>query len=66
MSTIEKRETLIKEIHQIPDSFLDALYLHLNQLKNSHSEVKYISDEDFNTSLIEISEKYKEVWKALA
>lgn len=72
MDTLEKRENIIKEINTIPDKFLDVLSDFLNQLKEKStenlniSEKKYISDIDFEKTLKETLEKYKEVWKALA
>jgi len=72
MDTLEKRENIIKEINTIPDEFLDVLSDFLSQLKERSaepltiSEKKYISYNDFEHTLKETLEKYKEVWKALA
>ncbi|MBC8109769.1 MAG: hypothetical protein H7Y04_01775 [Verrucomicrobia bacterium] len=65
MTVQEKREILINEIQQIPEAFLDDISVFVIALKYK-SEKKNISDEDFQKALIETSQKYSEVWKALA
>jgi len=62
MTTLEKKQKLIDKIQEIPDQFIDEANNALDAIIDKERQRK----ETFDRLLTETSERYKEVWKALA
>ncbi len=62
MTILEKRQTFIKKIQEIPDDLLDKAIAFVEEI----SSKKDLNNADFEKYLKETTLKYKKVWEALA
>lgn len=63
MTQLEKKEQLVKKLQQIPERYYDDVNTLFDTILKDQEAYRR---EHFEQLLIETSEKYKVVWKALA
>lgn len=62
MTVLEKRQTLIRKIQEIPEEMLDDVEVFIDEVHKN----KDLPKADFEKFLEQTNLKYKKVWEALA